>query len=112
MSRTIKLKRKITLTVPNKEPQVWREITLRDAEAGDIMDAGREAAEGATRTEIEIRVAGKCSDVPLHILRKMRPVDLAQISAWYDAQWADSGADEDGDDPENPSQAAGAPAQS
>lgn len=100
------LKRPIVMAsnIPGGQDQRWDKLSLRDIEAGDICDAGRELPESASRTEMVLRVVSKCSGLPFVIIAKLKPVDILQVQAWYDEQWndAESMSDQDGDQSANP----------
>lgn len=72
---------------PGGTEQRWDTLTLRDIEAGDVCDAGREMPDNASQTEMQLRVAAKCADLPFVIVRKMKPVDIVQIETWWRKQW-------------------------
>ena len=112
--KTITLKRPIVLAGPVAgAEQRWDKLVLRDMEAGDICDAGREMPDGSSQSEMQLRVAAKCADLAFVILRKLKPVDMVQIETWWSAQWnageAKAEADAEG---ENPSTAEGTQQQS
>lgn len=67
--------------------QTFTSITLREMEAGDYFDAAAMIREGASRAELEAQVAALCADVPLALIRKLRPADIVKVSSWYDKQW-------------------------
>lgn len=105
MSKVITLKKPITMAaaIPGGDQQIWKALTLRDIEAGDICDAGRELPDSASQTEMQLRVAGKCCDLPFVIIRKLSPVDMVQIETWWQEQWAGGTAsDEEADPDDNP----------
>lgn len=90
--KEITLKRPIVLAsnIPGGQEQRWDKLSLRDIEAGDICDAGRELPETASRTEMVLRVASKCSGLPFVIIAKLKPVDIVQVQTWHDEQWNDA----------------------
>ncbi|MBX8801929.1 hypothetical protein HBA92_14330 [Ochrobactrum sp. MR28] len=104
--KEITLKRPIVMAnnIPGGQDQRWDKLSLRDIEAGDICDAGRELPESASRTEMVLRVASKCSGLPFVIIAKLKPIDIVQVQAWHDAQWedADNTADADEDQSASP----------
>lgn len=109
--KTITLKRPITMPALQEggTGQRWDTLSLRDIEAGDICDAGREIPANASQSEMQLRVAAKCADLPFAILRKLKPVDMVQIESWWSGQWDSSEArpeDAPGEE-ENPSKAEG-----
>lgn len=115
--KTITLKRPIIMpttgaaAVDGGSEQRWDTLTLRDIEAGDICDAGRELPDNASQQEMQLRVAAKCADLPFAILRKLKPVDIVQVETWWQRQWA--GVETaTAEDEENPSKAGGTKAQS
>ena len=108
---TITLKRPITLPGENGNVQNWGSLSLRDIEAGDICDAGRELPDSASQTEMQLRVAAKCADLPWVIIRKMKPIDIVQVEAWWRKQWAGAEAKPGAED-EDPSKAGGTKPQS
>ncbi len=75
--------------------QMITSLTLREMEAGDYFDAAEKVRENASRAELEAQVAAICAGVTMSVMRKLKPVDLAKISRWYDAQWATETAGED-----------------
>lgn len=88
--------------------QRWDSLSLRDIEAGDVCDAGREMPDNASQTEMQLRVAAKCADLPFVIIRKMKPVDIVQVEAWWRKQWLGAEPSPGGDtEDENPSKAEG-----
>lgn len=106
----ITLKRPIIMPAAQQggTAQRWDSLSLRDIEAGDVCDAGREMPDNASQTEMQLRVAAKCADLPFVIIRKMKPIDIVQIETWWRKQWqvvetAPEGETED----ENPSKAGG-----
>lgn len=109
----ITLKRPIAMlpTQEGGQAQRWDTIPLRDIEAGDICDAGREIPANASQSEMQLRVAAKCADLPFVILRKLKPVDMVQIEEWWSAQWAGAETKTGGED-ENPLKAGGTQPQS
>jgi hypothetical protein len=64
-------------------------LTLRDMDAGDYFDAAAELRPNASRAELEAQVAAICAGVPMAVVRKCRPADLAKVSKWYDEQWSE-----------------------
>lgn len=74
------------------------QLNLREMDAGDYFDAGAAIRENASRAELEAHVAAICADVPMAVIRKLRPADMIKVSAWYDSQWKDENAG-DGTDP-------------
>lgn len=90
--KDIILKRPIVMAsnIPGGQEQRWDKLSLRDVEAGDICDAGRELPESASRTEMVLRVASKCSGLPFVIMAKLKPVDIIQVQTWHDEQWNDA----------------------
>ncbi len=111
--KTITLKRPVTIpaAVAGGLETRWDTLSLRDIEAGDVCDAGRELPDGASQTEMQLRVAAKCADLPFAIVRKLKPVDIVQVEGWWREQWA--GAEgHGGEDGEDPSKAGGTKAQS
>ncbi|MCK9549641.1 phage tail assembly protein [Aquamicrobium sp.] len=115
--KSITLKRPIIMpsmgasAVAGGSEQRWDTLTLRDIEAGDVCDAGRELPDNASQSEMQLRVAAKCADLPFAILRKLKPVDIIQVEDWWRKQWAGVETDTAGDE-ENPSKAGGTKAQS
>lgn len=109
--KTITLKRPIIMPAsqPGGSEQRWDTLSLRDIEAGDICDAGREIPANASQSEMQLRVAAKCADLPFAILRKLKPVDMVQIESWWSGQWDSSEAKSEGapDEGENPLTAEG-----
>ena len=95
MSETV-----ITLTRPinfasGDASQQLTTLTLREMDAGDFFDAARQLPAEASRAELEAQVAAICAGVTMSVMRKLKPVDIAKVSEWYDAQWAEEGSDED-----------------
>ncbi len=70
-------------------------LTLREMEAGDYFDAAAQIRENASRAELEAQVAAICAGVTMSVMRKLKPVDVVKVSAWYDDQWKVEGGDED-----------------
>lgn len=107
--KTITLKRPITMppAIAGGSEQRWDGLSLRDIEAGDVCDAGRELPEGASQSELQLRVAAKCAELPFVVIRKLKPVDMVQVETWWREQWGGLEGMDAAEGDENPSSAAG-----
>ncbi|KQZ87188.1 hypothetical protein ASD64_07030 [Mesorhizobium sp. Root157] len=112
--KTITLKRPIIMpsAIAGGAEQRWDVLSLREIEAGDVCDAGRELPDNASQSEMQLRVAAKCADLPFVVLRKLKPVDIVQIETWWREEWSSVEAKPGTETEENPSKAGGTKPQS